>query len=98
MATSLIQVRVDEELKNQAASVYEALGLDLSTAIRMFLKRSILVNGVPFQMTLPVQEDQNQWAVRARYQLGEEARRNGTAGISLEETEIDVARRERVKA
>ena len=53
MATTLVQVRVDDELKDQATAVYDALGIDLSTAIRMFLKRSIMVNGVPFNMTLP---------------------------------------------
>ena len=36
MATSVLQVRVDDELKAQAAAIYEDLGIDLSTAIRMF--------------------------------------------------------------
>ncbi|MDD7224360.1 MAG: type II toxin-antitoxin system RelB/DinJ family antitoxin, partial [Lachnospiraceae bacterium] len=40
MATTLVQVRIDDELKNQATAVYDALGIDLSTAVRMFLKRS----------------------------------------------------------
>ena len=53
MATTLVQVRIDDELKNQATAVYDALGIDLSTAVRMFLKRSVMVNGVPFSMTLP---------------------------------------------
>ena len=39
MSTTLVQVRVDDELKNQATAVYDALGIDLSTAVRMFLKR-----------------------------------------------------------
>lgn len=99
MSSSLIQVRVDDEVKNQAARVYEALGLDLSTAIRMFLKRSILVNGVPFQMTLPLQDDGGRQAVQALHWLGEEAKRNGTAGMSLEEInrEIDAVRREQAE-
>lgn len=50
MATTLVQVRIDDELKNQATAVYDALGIDLSTAVRMFLKRSVMVNGVPFNM------------------------------------------------
>ena len=53
MATTFVQVRIDDELKNQATAVYDALGIDLSTAVRMFLKRSVMVNGVPFTMTLP---------------------------------------------
>lgn len=53
MATSVMLVRVDDELKAQAAAIYEDLGIDLSTAIRMFLKRTVIQNGIPFSMTLP---------------------------------------------
>lgn len=47
MANTL-QVRIDDDLKNQAMMVYDQLGIDLSTAVRMFLKKSIAVNGIPF--------------------------------------------------
>ena len=47
MANALVQVRIDEELKDRATAIYDALGIDLSTAIRMFLKRSVMVNGIP---------------------------------------------------
>ena len=50
MAT--IQLRVDDQVKKEATEIFEELGLDLSTAIRMFLKRSIAVGGVPFGMQL----------------------------------------------
>ena len=53
MATSIIQVRVDDKLKAEATALYEKLGIDLSTAMRMFLKRSVSVNGIPFSMVLP---------------------------------------------
>ena len=52
MANALVQVRIDEELKDRATAIYDALGIDLSTAIRMFLKRSVMVNGIPFSMIL----------------------------------------------
>lgn len=45
MATSIVQFRVDDDLKNVATKIYEELGIDLSTAMRMFLKRSVIVNG-----------------------------------------------------
>lgn len=48
MATSIVQFRVDDDLKNEATAVYEKLGIDLSTAMRMFLKRSVMENGIPF--------------------------------------------------
>ena len=53
MATSVTQLRIDEDLKNQATAIFEELGLDLPTAVRMFLKRTVQQNGIPFSMTLP---------------------------------------------
>ena len=47
---ALIQLRIDDELKEQASKLYEGLGLDLSSAIRMFLRRSVSEGGVPFPM------------------------------------------------
>ncbi len=49
MAT-VLQVRIDDDLKTQASIVYEQLGLDLSSAVRMFLKKSVAVNGIPFDV------------------------------------------------
>ena len=48
MSTSVMQVRVDDDLRAKAAAVYEELGIDLPTAIRMFLKRSVVVNEARF--------------------------------------------------
>jgi len=47
---SLIQVRVDENLKNEADNLFTDLGLDTPTAIRIFLKQSIRQHGLPFQV------------------------------------------------
>ena len=41
MANSLIQLRIDDKLKTEATDIFEKLGLDLSTAIRIFLTRSV---------------------------------------------------------
>ena len=65
MATSVTQLRIDEDLKNQATAIFEELGLDLPTAVRMFLKRTVIQNGIPFSMTLPKQEYKAARAVRA---------------------------------
>ena len=49
---AIVQFRVDDELKKEATSVFEKLGLDLSSAMRMFLKRSVDCKGIPFPMVL----------------------------------------------
>ncbi len=48
-----IQVCLDEKLKNEAAEVFENLGIDMSTAIRMFLKVVVADKKLPFQTLLP---------------------------------------------
>lgn len=47
---AVIQLRIDEATKKEAMKIYEDLGLDLSTAIRIFLSRSIQAKGFPFEM------------------------------------------------
>lgn len=97
MTTSLVQVRIDDELKSQATAIYDALGMDLSTAVRIFLKRSVMMGGIPFSMTLPRQESKAELAAKALLELSAAAQRNGTAEMSLEEinSEIDAVRKEK---
>jgi len=91
MSTSVMQVRIDDELKSKAAAVYAVLGRALPTAIRMFLKRSVAVGGVPFSMTLPKQDYRADRAVRAMRAISDEAQRNGTAEMTLDEINAEIA-------
>lgn len=51
MAT--ISARVDDQLKIQAESVADAIGIPLSTAINIFLKRFSADRGFPFDVVAP---------------------------------------------
>jgi len=46
---TLVQLKVDSEIKEDVSRIYENLGLDLPTAIRIFFKKSIAVGGLPFE-------------------------------------------------
>lgn len=90
MANSVMQIRVDEQLRNEATEIYEKLGIDLSTAVRMFLKRSVLDNGIPFSMTLPKKENVAAQAIRALNEIQEGAISNGTAEMTLDEINAEI--------
>jgi DNA-damage-inducible protein J len=45
-----IQVRVDSDTKAAVDSLFSNLGLDTSTAVRMFLMASLEKNGLPFSV------------------------------------------------
>ncbi|MFV0561028.1 MAG: type II toxin-antitoxin system RelB/DinJ family antitoxin [Enterococcus sp.] len=47
-----INIRIDEATKEESKEILEALGLDLSTGIKAFLKQVIAKNGIPFDLTL----------------------------------------------
>lgn len=51
-------IRVDKDIKSQCESIYEELGINLTTAINVFLRQSLRAGGFPFDVRLdrPVQE------------------------------------------
>ena len=56
MKTISLQVRVPEKLRKDADEVLEKVGLDMSTAVRVYLKKIITTRGIPFSL---VAEDSN---------------------------------------
>ena len=47
--SSTIQVRVEDELKVKSDKLFKDLGMDTTTAIRIFLTQALAVNGFPFE-------------------------------------------------
>ena len=50
MATTNINIRVDSELKQSAEELFNDLGLNMSSAITIFLKRVVSYDGIPFEL------------------------------------------------
>jgi len=48
MAT--IQVRVDDHMKSSVDELFNKLGLDISTAVRMFFSAALEYEGIPFEV------------------------------------------------
>ena len=51
--TANIFARVEPEIKEQAESVLDQLGIPMSNAIGMFLRQVVIQRGIPFEMKLP---------------------------------------------
>lgn len=45
-----IQIRTDEKVKKKAQGVFHKLGIDMSSAINVFLYQVILRDGLPFKI------------------------------------------------
>ena len=48
--TSTFSIKMDSDIKKQSESLYNALGLNLTTAINVFLRKSIQAGGFPFDV------------------------------------------------
>lgn len=48
-----LRLEIDDALVNDAALVYETLGIDTETAVRMFLKRTVLEQRLPLSTSVP---------------------------------------------
>lgn len=59
MKTNLT-IRVDKNDKEIAAAILKHLGLDLSSAINMYLRQIIMKGGIPFMIELEMNEETKQ--------------------------------------
>jgi len=48
MAT--LNIRIDENLKNKATKTFASMGLDMSSAVKLFLNQSVLEQKIPFEV------------------------------------------------
>lgn len=52
MASTSFSVRMDSEIKKQCEALYGELGMNLTTAINVFLRQSLRAGGFPFEVRL----------------------------------------------
>ena len=50
---AVINVRTDIETKSAIEELYSAFGISVSDAINIFFKKSLMENGLPFEMQMP---------------------------------------------
>lgn len=54
MATTNLNIKTDKEIKEQAEIIFSESGLNMTTAINMFLKTIVRENGTPFELKLDI--------------------------------------------
>lgn len=53
MSTIPTQIRIDSEVKKQASELFGELGMDISSAVNIFLRQCIMRGGLPFPVEVP---------------------------------------------
>lgn len=52
--TTNLNIRTDKMIKERAEAIFSELGLNMTTAVNMFLRASIRENGIPFELKMDV--------------------------------------------
>lgn len=84
MTSSSVNVtfRMDSQVKAQADELYASLGMDMSTAVNMFVRQCLRERQLPFQPSLNVP---NQETIRAIEESDEMFRTGNFKSYSLDE-------------
>jgi DNA-damage-inducible protein J len=48
--STTLQIRIDKETKDQAQKVLAEMGLDMSSAIKLFLRNIIITESIPLEL------------------------------------------------
>ena len=69
MAKVSTNISLDPILKRDSQELYADLGMDLTTAITIFLKQSLRVQGLPFQVTRDIPNAETIAAMDEYYEI-----------------------------
>ena len=90
MATVPTQVRIDEELKKQAMELFSQLGIDMSSAMNMFLKQCVMRGGLPFAVEIPQYKSEVLEAMEEARRISKDpnTKRYGSFAEALEDLDV----------
>ncbi len=54
-----ITIRMDKEVKEKAEILFNELGMNMTTAINIFLKQALRDNGLPFKISANIQNQRS---------------------------------------
>ena len=64
---SILQIRIDSDLKEAAEALYRGMGTSLPEAVRIFARQSIIAEGMPFALRSPARRKPSLFGVLGKY-------------------------------
>ena len=90
MATTNLNIRVDKDIKDQADQIYSELGLNMTTAINMFLRTTIRDHGIPFALKLDVPNEVTAAAIEEGRRIASDSSVKGYTNMDDLRAALDV--------
>jgi len=93
--TTNLSIRIDRDLKEEADQVFNALGMNLTTAITVFVRQAVRQKKIPFEIALyPDNEGKGNKmkdAMAATERIWQNSVCNGTDKLTVEEIDAEIA-------
>ncbi len=89
MATVNFSVRMDADLKREVEAIYAELGMNLTSAVNAFLRQSVRVGGMPFDLRLNEQHRETVLAMLEAEQLASDP---GVEAMDVEDALAELKR------
>ena len=99
MATTSMNIRTDSEIKKQAEELFAEFGLNMTTAVNMFLRQAIRERSIPFELTLITPPTKKKGTINNRATLNDDEKKhraeylkqlNEAVALSMDEELIPV--------
>jgi len=84
-----LNIRTDKDIKAAAERIYEELGLNLSTAVNIFLRQTIRENGIPFLLKLDVPNETTAAAIAEGRRLAHDSNVRGYSDMNSLKAALD---------
>jgi DNA-damage-inducible protein J len=77
ITTTNFTVRMDRDIKHEADQLFSELGMSLSTAFNVFIRQSLRVQGMPFEISREIPNAETRAAMREAELLARDAKSKG---------------------
>ena len=90
MATTNLNIRTDKDVKDQAELIFNELGLNMTTAINMFLRTTIREHGIPFSLKLDVPNEVTAAAIEEGRRIASDSSVKGYTSMDALKAALEV--------
>ena len=90
METTNLNIRTDKAVKAAAEKIFEELGMNMTTAVNIFLRQTIRENGIPFELKLFVPNEATAAAIEEGRRIAHDPNVKGYKSIDELKAALDV--------
>ncbi len=87
MKDTVLHVRVNKDIKQEAETILNGLGITMSVAINMYLKKICIEHGVPFNLKYEDYNEETKKAIKESYMIAEDSKQYSTVDEMFEDAE-----------